>query len=257
MRITLIGHMTVRIEWDGQVFLTDPWFGPRTWLEKRLAPRTAPPALAADELGPVDVLLVSHNHLDHLDDLALEFARRMGCALVGSEKAARRARRAGLETVTALRRGEHTTLGPVTVHAVRAEHPLADDAVGFVLTGRQTCYFSGDTRLTPALLADLRPFTLDLALVQAACAHYPLFGDDGMSLPEVAALARQVRPRWTVPLHLHCAGKWLDRARLQRITRDNAPQVEAAVAEWATSLQADGLAVRLLHPGEPWAIEEK
>ncbi|MFN3763727.1 MAG: hypothetical protein ACK4WK_11090, partial [Anaerolineae bacterium] len=44
MRLTLIGHMTVRVELDGVAFLTDPWFGPRTWLERRLAPRTrAPP----------------------------------------------------------------------------------------------------------------------------------------------------------------------------------------------------------------------
>lgn len=254
MRITLIGHMTVRIELDGRVFLTDPWFGPRTWLERQLAPRAVPPALAPDELGPVDALLISHNHMDHLDDLSLEFARRAGCAVIGSEKAARRAQRAGLEAVTALRRGEHITLGPVTIHAVCADHPLANDAVGFVLVGSRNCYFSGDTRLTSALVADLRPFPLDLALVQAACAHYPFLGDDGLSLPEVATLARQVRPRWIVPLHLHCAGKWLDRARGWHITRDNATQVEAAVAEWAASLLAEGLAARLLRPLESWLV---
>jgi L-ascorbate metabolism protein UlaG (beta-lactamase superfamily) len=43
MRLTLIGHMTVRVELDGLALLTDPWFGPRTWLERRLAPRTFPP----------------------------------------------------------------------------------------------------------------------------------------------------------------------------------------------------------------------
>jgi hypothetical protein len=75
--------------------------------------------------------------------------------------------------VIPLRAGETTSLGPLTIHAVPAEHPLASDAVGFVVTGSQSVYFSGDTRWTPALQAALSPFPLDVALVQAACAHYP------------------------------------------------------------------------------------
>lgn len=254
MRITMVGHMTARIELDGRAFLTDPWFGPRGYLERLLAPRAVPPALTPDRLGPIDALLVSHDHLDHLDEVSLDFARRAGCAVIGSEKAARRAQRAGVRETVALRRGESITLGPVTVHAVWAGHPLAADAVGFVLTGSCTLYFSGDTRRTPALVEDLQRFSLDVALVQAACAHYPLIGDDGMSLPDVAALAREVRPRWTVPVHLHCAGKWLDRAAGLRVTMDNAAQVATALSEWASSLQAEGLGVKVLAPGETWEI---
>ncbi len=254
MRITMVGHMTVRIELDGRTFLTDPWFGPRGGLERLLAPRAVPPAFSPDDLGPIDALLVSHDHLDHLDAVSLDLARRAGCAVIGSEKAARRARRAGVREAVALRRGESVAMGPVTVHAVWAGHPLAADAVGFVLVGSRTLYFSGDTRRMPALVQDLREFSLDVALVQAACAHYLLIGDDGMSLPEVAALAREVRPRWTVPVHLHCAGKWLDRAAGLRVTMDNAAQVATALAEWASSLQAEGLGVKILNPGETWEV---
>ncbi len=237
MRITLVGHMTVRIELDGRAFLTDPWFGPRGGLERLLAPRAVPPALSPDDLGPIDALLVSHDHLDHLDEVSLDFARR-----------------AGVREAVALRRGESVAMGPVTVHAVWAGHPLAADAVGFVLVGSRTLFFSGDTRRTPALVQDLREFSLDVALVQAACAHYPLIGDDGMSLPEVAVLAREVHPRWTVPVHLHCAGKWLDRATGLRVTMDNAAQVATILPEWASSLQAEGLGVKILNPGETWEV---
>lgn len=252
MRLTLIGHMTVRVELDGVALLTDPWFGPHSWLERRLAPRALPPALSPNEITALDALLVSHNHLDHLDDPALALARRLGCAVIGSEKAARRARQAGVREAVALRPGEKATLGPLTVHALPADHPLAPDAVGFVVVGSQNLYFSGDTRWTPALRDALSSFALDAALVQAACAHYPFFGDDGMSLPDVAALARAIRPRWTLPLHLHCAGKWLDRAAGMRIEMDNADQVQAALAAWADSLRAEGLGVQLLVPGQPW-----
>ena len=124
-----------------------------------------------------------------------------------SPKAARRAEKAGVEQALALRRGEQTALGGLTIVAVEAEHPLAGDAVGFVVAGSQSCYFSGDTRFTRGLAADLKPFDLDVALLQAACAHYPILGDDRMSLREAASLARSARPRWTVPLHLHCAAQ--------------------------------------------------
>jgi L-ascorbate metabolism protein UlaG (beta-lactamase superfamily) len=253
MRLTLIGHMTVWIEIDGRVLLTDPWFGPHGWLERRLTPRTVPP-VALPAGGQPDVLLVSHNHLDHVDDIALDLARRIGCTVVGSQKAARRACKAGVEQVIALRPGEQTALGSLAIRAVCAEHPLANDAIGFVVSGSQTCYFSGDTRFTPALADDLKPFVLDAALIQAACAHYPILGDDGMSLPEAATLARAVRPRWTVPLHLHCAGKWLDRAAGLRIERDDAEQVDAAVQRWAASLEAEGIGVAVLAPGQTWDI---
>ncbi|MGC8944772.1 MAG: MBL fold metallo-hydrolase [Anaerolineae bacterium] len=251
MRLTLIGHMTVRIELDGLALLTDPWFGPRTWLERRLAPRTLPPAVSPDEMTALDALLVSHNHIDHLDEPALALARRLGCAVIGSEKAARRARRAGAREAVPLRAGETTTLGPLTIHAVPADHPLAPDAVGFVVVGSHSLYFSGDTRWTPALQAALSAFALDIALIQAACAHYPLFGDDGMSLAEAAALARALRPRWTVPLHLHCTGKWLDRGAGIRIEMGNADRVQAALAGWAAALRLEGLGVQILEPGQP------
>lgn len=74
--------------------------------------------------------------------------------------------------------------------------------MGFVVIGSHSVYFSGDTRWTPALRAALAPFPLDVALVQAACAHYPLFDDDGMSLPEAAAAIRTGWAREGPPVDL-------------------------------------------------------
>lgn len=136
MRITLMGHMTVRIELDGMVLLTDPWFGPHRWLEERLAPRTVPPAAVPDELVPLDAMLVSHNHLDHLDGAALDLARCQGCTVIGSQHAAHRARKAGVEQAIALRRSEQARLGPLTIQGVYA----VDRAAGLRIdmnSGRQ------------------------------------------------------------------------------------------------------------------------
>jgi len=255
MRICLIGHMTVSVELDGAVFLTDPWFGPHTWLERLLAPRGVPPAALPGALSTVQALLVSHHHLDHLDDLALALARLLGWRVIGPEAVTRRARRAGVGSVTSLHPGQATELGPLRISAMPAEHPLAADAIGFVIQGSRTLYFSGDTRFTPELAAALAPYRVDVALVQAACAHYPLIGSDGMSLAEAGALCRTIQPRWVLPLHLHCAGKWLDRPRRLRVKKDNAGEVRAAVREWFAALSADGVNGRLLEPGECWSVD--
>jgi hypothetical protein len=156
MRLTLIGHMKVRIELDGLVLLTDPWFG-----------------------------------------------------------------------------------------------PTAGDAIGCVIAGSRTCYFSGDTRFGPGLASELAPFPLDVALVQAACAHYPLAGDDGMPLPHAAAFCCGRSTIGDYAAYLHYAGKWLDRSAGKRIEVDNATEVDAAggrraPARWArgdgTVACADGAA---------------
>ena len=71
-----------------------------------------------------------------------------------------------------------------------------------------------------------------------------------MSLGEAAAFAWAVCPRWVVPLHLHCAGKWLDRAAGLRLEVDNVGEVEAAVQGWAASLAEEGLGAKVVAPGE-------
>lgn len=70
--VTWLGHAAFLLRIGGRTVLTDPFlsdwaspvegFGPR---------RFAPPALRADELPPIDLLLLSHNHYDHLDVPAL------------------------------------------------------------------------------------------------------------------------------------------------------------------------------------------
>ena len=70
--VTWLGHASFLIRFQGRTLLTDPflsrraspiaWFGP-----ERIAGPALPPAL----LPPIDVLLLSHNHYDHLDLAAL------------------------------------------------------------------------------------------------------------------------------------------------------------------------------------------
>lgn len=68
MAATFIGHATWLLQFAGLTVLTDPVFGSRAGPFGLLGPkRVQPPALRVGELPRVDVVLLSHNHYDHLD----------------------------------------------------------------------------------------------------------------------------------------------------------------------------------------------
>jgi L-ascorbate metabolism protein UlaG (beta-lactamase superfamily) len=68
VRITFVNHSTFLIQVDGVNILTDPVFSKRTspfqWAGPR---RMRPPGIRLENLPKIDVLLLSHNHWDHLD----------------------------------------------------------------------------------------------------------------------------------------------------------------------------------------------
>ena len=68
--VTWIGHSTVLVQLDGVTFLTDPNWGQRSgpfsgFIGVR---RYTPPGIALDDLPPIDFVLISHDHYDHLDE---------------------------------------------------------------------------------------------------------------------------------------------------------------------------------------------
>ena len=78
LRATWLGHSTVLIEIDGLRVLTDPVWGPRASPSRFLGPkRFQPVPVPLHALPPVDLVIVSHDHYDHLDyPTVRELARR-------------------------------------------------------------------------------------------------------------------------------------------------------------------------------------
>lgn len=68
LNVTWLGHSSVLLEIDNKRVLTDPVFGPRasplSWLGPK---RFHPVPIAPQNLPPLDLILVSHDHYDHLD----------------------------------------------------------------------------------------------------------------------------------------------------------------------------------------------
>ena len=72
LRVTLVNHSTVLLQQQDMNILTDPiWSeraGPLSWIGPR---RRRKPGVSLENLPPIDAVLISHNHYDHLDLAAL------------------------------------------------------------------------------------------------------------------------------------------------------------------------------------------
>lgn len=67
-RVTMVGHASVLIQVAGLNLLTDPVWSDRASPLRFAGPkRVTAPGIAFDDLPPIDAVLVSHNHYDHLD----------------------------------------------------------------------------------------------------------------------------------------------------------------------------------------------
>jgi L-ascorbate metabolism protein UlaG (beta-lactamase superfamily) len=78
LRVTMIGHASVLVQVAGLNILTDPVWSDRASPLTFAGPkRVRAPGLAFEQLPPIDLILVSHNHYDHLDVATLkELVRR-------------------------------------------------------------------------------------------------------------------------------------------------------------------------------------
>ena len=78
IRVTFINHATLLVQAGGVNILTDPIWSRRASPFGWIGPaRVRPPGIRFDDLPPIHVVLVSHNHYDHLDAATLQaLARR-------------------------------------------------------------------------------------------------------------------------------------------------------------------------------------
>jgi L-ascorbate metabolism protein UlaG (beta-lactamase superfamily) len=68
LRVTMVNHATVLLQMDSLNILTDPVWSARVGLEGRVGVRRhRPPGIALDSLPHIDIVLISHDHYDHMD----------------------------------------------------------------------------------------------------------------------------------------------------------------------------------------------
>ncbi len=223
--------------------LTDPVFRPRVAHLQRQVP---PPDL--DLLRPVDALLVSHAHFDHLDLPSLRRFHRNTRLLVPGGSG-RLLVKAGFRQVEELAPGDTVALGRVEVRAVAALHdgrryPFSrtGGTLGFELAGSRSAYFAGDTDLFPEMESLAGRF--DLALLPIWGWGHRL-GPGHMDPRGAARAAALIRPRLTVPIHW---GTYFPLG--MRGIRGGLLETPARAFDEQMSLLAPALARRTLRPGE-------
>lgn len=78
LSVTWIGHSTVLIQTAGLNILTDPFFSKRASPVQFAGPkRIRDPGISIVDLPPIDLILLSHNHFDHLDAPALAALKKI------------------------------------------------------------------------------------------------------------------------------------------------------------------------------------
>ena len=206
LRVTLVNHATVLIQVAGLNVLTDPIWGeiagPVSYLGRK---RHRPPGLRLEDLPPIDVVLLSHDHYDHLDVPALE-------RIVAGLGIAKLLATFGIHGATDLDWWQWTAAGGVQIWGLPARHGCRrgacdDDArlwLSFLLrTPQGDVYFAGDTGYGPhfqAIADRFGPPRLALFPIAPGTPR-DLFGPVHIDAKEAVRAARVLGAADNVPIH--------------------------------------------------------
>jgi len=169
-----LGHTTVLLSIDGFTVLTDPIFSERCGLDFRLftvgIKRLVAPALLPRELPRIDLVLLSHAHMDHFDLPSLRTLESPHTTVITASQTSDLLRVRRYRAVHELGWGGQARVGDLLCRAFEVNHwgaRLRTDTWrgynGYVLeTGRWRILFAGDTAWTPAFrsLRGSRPLHL-------------------------------------------------------------------------------------------------
>ncbi|REK91345.1 MBL fold metallo-hydrolase [Streptomyces inhibens] len=213
--VRYLGGPTAVLDLAGVRLLTDPTFDPPGDypIGERKLVKTDGPALGPAALGPVDVVLLSHDqHPDNLDRSGRAYLAEVPLVL---STASAHQRLGG--NVRTLADGEEIDLprpdgGTLRITGVPAQHGpdgcehLVGEVTGFLLSGDglPTVYVSGDNASLDVVRTIARRFgAIDVALLFAGGAQTPLVGDAYLTLPsdQAAQAAQILDARKVVPLH--------------------------------------------------------
>jgi N-acyl-phosphatidylethanolamine-hydrolysing phospholipase D len=213
-RLTWLGHASFLLRLDGRTILTDPYLSEHASPLPPLGPkRFAPPGLPAQRLPPIDLLLLSHNHYDHLDLPTVE-------ALAGKDRVevvvplglAGYFRDRGYLRVHEVDWYQERRLQGLGITALPAIHfskrtPFDRNRTlwtGYAIQGRsKRIYFAGDTAYGPVFREigrRIAPF--DLALLPIGAYEPRVLMRGSHSTPEESLqIARELGARRVVGMH--------------------------------------------------------
>ena len=212
LRINLIGHSSLLIEIDGKRILTDPVWSNRVSFSSWIGPkRFFQPPLPLNDLPPLDAIIVSHDHYDHLDKDTIKFFSDKTVPFICSLGVGQHLERWGIKKnlITELDWGDNTTLGDeCIITATPSRHFSGRGLVGrnetlwssFIIKGKtHNIFFGADSGWFPGFETignTFGPFDLTMLEIGAYGKYWPdiHMGPDHASNAHLALKGKLMMP---------------------------------------------------------------
>ena len=179
--VTALGHAGLKIEANGDSLLVDPWFSPRGAFQASWFPYPDNSHLLGPDLFSPTAVVISHEHLDHVDPWFLARVPPSVPAVVPrypSPVLRRKILSAGPRDIIEVEPWEWADVGGTRVLFVSEESPMNHDSAIVVQAGGRTVLDLNDARLSPVQFREIRARLgrpIDVFAFQAAGASwYPM-----------------------------------------------------------------------------------
>ena len=219
VEVTPIFHAALNVQWNGLTVYVDPYGG-----AERYKSMKAP-----------DVVLITHEHGDHLDESTLGGLDLTKTELIAPQKVVDMLKNKTFAKITVLGNGQNTTVKNIKIEAIGMYNIPEETARhkkgvgnGYVITlGGKRFYFSGDTDGTPEMRS-LK--NIDVAFV---CMNPPYTMDVAPAADAVLAF----KPKVVYPYHYRQPGNKLsDIEEFKKLVNDKDPQIDVRLRNWYTQL---------------------
>ncbi|MCR8432783.1 MAG: metal-dependent hydrolase [Candidatus Korarchaeota archaeon] len=213
------GHAAFEIKVDDKVVLIDPWIkNPKS------------PLKYINELPKIDLIIVTHDHNDHLGE-TVEIAKKFNSSVVTTFELANEMRGQGIDSIGAniggpIKAKDLTIILTPAVHSSTAGSPT-----GVIIRGSEaSIYHAGDTGVFATMELIGKMYSIDIALL-------PIGGHFTMGPYEAAWATKMINPKVVIPMHY-----------------GTFPVISGSPEEFEKYLKTLGVSTRLvvLKPGEKY-----
>jgi len=196
MKITMLGHSTLIIEVNGKRILTDPWLTDPLYMGQ-LRHRGQ---FNADELPPLDLILVSHGHADHFDpNTLLKISKNVPVVIFKTYENA--ARKAGFKEIHPVLNEDTFFLDDVEIKTLPGKH-VGGTATYLIGAKEGKIFFGGDSEYSEPLANALIANRPDVCLIPISGGAIG-FIKFHMGPKEAARLVSLSTAAVAIPIHYH------------------------------------------------------
>ena len=203
IKMTWLGHDTFKIS-NGKILYIDPY------------------DIKSEDRA--DLLLISHDHFDHLSMNDIKKVTSGNTSIVASTQCANAIKNVGSKEIIIVKPGDNVNVQGIGIETVAAYnvnkinpdtkkpyHPKEHNNVGFVLTINDVrIYYAGDTDV----IQEMGNIQTDIALL-------PVSGTYVMTAEEAAEAVRMIKPKIAIPMHYGAiVGSGKDAGKFKQLVRE-------------------------------------